>query len=86
MMSGSDRAATEGRSRGVETEQGSRRVETLDRAVRGQRVTPAEADHMNAEFDGHVGIRLHFPIRPDDRTGLMVVLHGWGGHYHQYDD
>ena len=86
IMSGRDRAAPEGSPSGAETEQGNRRVETLDRAVRGQRVTRAEADHMNAEFDGHVGIRLHFPIRPDGRTGLMVVLHGWGGHYHQYDE
>ena len=59
---------------------------TLDDAVRGQRVSADEADHMNEAFDGPVGLRLHLPASRDGRTGLMVVLHGWGGDYTQYDE
>ena len=60
-------------------------VVTLDSVIRGQPVSPEETDHMNEEFDGHVGVRLHFPDELNEETGLMVVLHGWGGNYHQYD-
>ena len=30
-------------------------------------------------------INLHFPDEMNSETGLMVILHGWGGTYHQYD-
>ena len=58
---------------------------TIDDVVRGQSVSADEADYMNEEFDGYVGLRIHLPASQDENTGLMVVLHGWGGDYTQYD-
>ena len=58
---------------------------TIDDAVRGQQVSADEADYMNELFDGYVGLRIHPPASQDENTGLMVVLHGWGGDYTQYD-
>ena len=54
----------------------------LDNVVVGQTV---EADEFHRAFEGHIGMNLHFPDEPGDDTGLMVMLHGWGGDYHQYD-
>ncbi|HJN18078.1 MAG TPA: prolyl oligopeptidase family serine peptidase [Armatimonadota bacterium] len=54
----------------------------LDEVVVGQTV---EADEFHRAFEGHIGMNLHFPDHPDDDTGLMLLLHGWGGDYHQYD-
>jgi acetyl esterase/lipase len=57
-------------------------MEINDKVV-GQSVEPG--DYMNCAFDGFIGINLHFPDEINDVTGLMVILHGWGGTYHQYD-
>jgi pimeloyl-ACP methyl ester carboxylesterase len=54
----------------------------LDDAVEGQAVA---ADGMNPAFEGPIGINLHFPDEPRERPGLLVMLHGWGGTYTQYD-
>jgi acetyl esterase/lipase len=54
----------------------------FDDVVVGQSV---EADEFHRAFHGHIGINLHFPDEADGDTGLMVMLHGWGGDYHQYD-
>jgi len=54
----------------------------VDDAVLGQSVA---ADEFNQAFEGPIPINLHFPDAPNADTGLMVVLHGWGGEYHQYD-
>lgn len=61
-------------------------VVTIHTAVSGQTVSADEADYMNEQFTGRVGMRLHLPAVANDRTGLMVVLHGWGGDFTQYDD
>jgi len=57
-------------------------MEINDKIV-GQPVEPG--DYMNYAFDGFIGINLHFPDEMNSETGLMVILHGWGGTYHQYD-
>jgi predicted esterase len=54
----------------------------LDDAVIGQ---PVAADEFSQAFEGPIPINLHFPDAPNADTGLMVMLHGWGGDYHQYD-
>jgi len=54
----------------------------IDDAVIGQTVA---ADEFHQAFEGPIGINLHFPDQPNENTGLMVMLHGWGGDYHQYD-
>jgi acetyl esterase/lipase len=54
----------------------------IDDAVVGQTV---EADEFHQAFSGPVGINLHLPDQPNADTGLLVMLHGWGGDYHQYD-
>ncbi len=54
----------------------------LDDAVTGQTVA---ADEFNQAFEGPIPISLHLPDAPNADTGLMVLLHGWGGDYHQYD-
>jgi len=56
--------------------------QTIDDAVIGQ---PVAADEFNQAFEGAIPINLHFPDAPTEATGLMVMLHGWGGDYHQYD-
>ncbi len=42
-------------------------------------------DYMNPAFSGTVDLNIHFPTTPNANTGLMVVLHGLGTHFHQYD-
>jgi len=42
-------------------------------------------DYMNPLFTGKIDINIHFPTSQNATTGLMVVLHGLGGNYHQYD-
>jgi len=54
----------------------------IDNAVVGQ---PVDADEFHQAFEGPIGINLHFPDESNQDTGLMVMLHGWGGDYHQYD-
>jgi len=52
-------------------------------AIQTQPVTPG--DYMNPPFSGKVDINIHSPATPKASTGLMVVLHGLGNNYHQYD-
>ncbi|MGQ9730275.1 MAG: alpha/beta hydrolase family protein [Candidatus Zipacnadales bacterium] len=54
----------------------------FDEAVVAQSVA---ADEFHQAFSGYIGVNLHFPDQPNADTGLLVVLHGWGGDYHQYD-
>ena len=42
-------------------------------------------DYMNPVFSSKVDINIHFPSSPNANTGLLVVLHGLGTHFHQYD-
>lgn len=44
-----------------------------------------ENDYMNKPYQGFIGINLHFPDEINENTGLMTLIHGWGGEYHQYD-
>ncbi len=44
-----------------------------------------ENDYMNKPYQGFIGVNLHFPDKMDAQTGLMTLIHGWGGNYHQYD-
>jgi len=55
----------------------------IDGKIPAQAVPPG--DYENQPFEGTVDINLHFPKVVNKDTGLMVVLHGWGGTYHQYD-
>ncbi len=55
----------------------------INAKIVGQPVEPG--DYMNCVFDGFIDINLHFPDEINNGTGLMVLLHGWGGTYHQYD-
>lgn len=45
----------------------------------------AVGDSMNPAFVGTVDINVHAPSTLTASTGLMVVVHGLGGNYHQYD-
>ena len=47
------------------------KVVTIDNMIKGQPISSAEADHMNEEFDGYIGVRLHFPAKQDDHTFVI---------------
>jgi predicted esterase len=51
--------------------------------IGSQSISPG--DYMNPPFTGKIDINLHFPKTQNAATGLMVVLHGLGGDFHQYD-
>jgi len=51
--------------------------------IASQSISPG--DYMNPPFTGKIDINLHFPQTQNVWTGLMVVLHGLGGDFHQYD-
>lgn len=55
----------------------------IDNVIATQAITPG--DYMNPAFTGTVDIHVHTPTTVNASTGLLVVCHGLGGNYNDYN-